>query len=444
MTPTDPTDPTNHRFPRRVDNAGRALLDAAGARWFLLADTAWELFHRLDDAETDSYLRTRRRQGFNAVQAVVLAELDGLREPAVVGGVPFENLDPDRPRAAFFDRVAAVVKTMNALGLLAVLLPTWGDKVNQKHGDGPEVLGPENAFRYGRFLGERLHGREVLWTIGGDRSVDTPRQLLAWRALAEGIVASGHPGLLTFHPDGGRSSSAYVRDEAWLDLHSVQTGHTGRDAPIEENLRRDLAMFPPRPVWNSEPCYEAHPVMRADRGWRPRGATFKEADVRDAAYRSVFSGACGHAYGCHAVWQMHDPERERMNEPVNFPAAAWHRQLELPGANQMRHLAAWMASEPDWEPDPDPTADGSGPGGSDDPGLPTLRTARGSRLGVYALAALPPSYLKPWLERAAQRVPGAACSWFDPRTGGDTPADPTDPTRPPDAALDWVFDVRAR
>lgn len=42
--------------------------------YFYLGDTAWELFHRLDDAEAEMYLRNRAAKGFTSVMAVVLAE----------------------------------------------------------------------------------------------------------------------------------------------------------------------------------------------------------------------------------------------------------------------------------------------------------------------------------------------------------------------------------
>ena len=53
-----------------------------GEPFFWLADTAWELFHRYTPADAARYLETRAAQGFTVVQAVLLAEEDGLRVPA--------------------------------------------------------------------------------------------------------------------------------------------------------------------------------------------------------------------------------------------------------------------------------------------------------------------------------------------------------------------------
>ena len=49
-----------------------------GKPFFWMGDTAWELFHRLNKEEADRYLKRRSEQGFTVVQAVVLAEMDGL------------------------------------------------------------------------------------------------------------------------------------------------------------------------------------------------------------------------------------------------------------------------------------------------------------------------------------------------------------------------------
>src|SRR5664279_2197427 len=49
-----------------------------GTPFFYLGDTGWELFHRLNKEETEKYLENRRSKGFTVIQAVALAELDGL------------------------------------------------------------------------------------------------------------------------------------------------------------------------------------------------------------------------------------------------------------------------------------------------------------------------------------------------------------------------------
>ena len=65
----------------KVSENNRFLIHEDGTPFFYLGDTGWELFHRLNKEETEKYLENRRAKGFTVIQAVVLAELDGLKHP---------------------------------------------------------------------------------------------------------------------------------------------------------------------------------------------------------------------------------------------------------------------------------------------------------------------------------------------------------------------------
>ena len=77
--------------------------------------------------------------------------------------------------------------------------------------------------------------------------------------------------------------------------------------------------------------------------WRPAElGYFDPLDVRQAAYRAVFAGACGHTYGCHPVWQFLDAGRT----PIGFARRNWREALDLPAAGQMGHLRRLIESRP--------------------------------------------------------------------------------------------------
>ena len=82
--------------------------------------------------EADSYLEKRAEQGFNVIQAVALAELDGLNTPNPYGHVPLKDNDPAQPNEAYFEHVDYIIRKADELGLYIALLPTWGDKLNTK------------------------------------------------------------------------------------------------------------------------------------------------------------------------------------------------------------------------------------------------------------------------------------------------------------------------
>ena len=64
--------------------------------------------------------------------------------------------------------------------------------------------------------------------------------------------------------------------------------------------REDYDRTPAKPVIDGEPIYEDHPVS-----FKPDNLGHSTAaDVRRPLYWDLFSGACGHTYGHHSVWQM--------------------------------------------------------------------------------------------------------------------------------------------
>src|SRR3954447_14035267 len=78
----------------KVSENKHFLVTENGAPFFWLGDTAWELFHRLDREEATLYLENRAKLGFNVVQAVAIAELDGHSKPNAYGFLPLTDLDP--------------------------------------------------------------------------------------------------------------------------------------------------------------------------------------------------------------------------------------------------------------------------------------------------------------------------------------------------------------
>lgn len=277
---------------------GRFLVTASGKPFFWMADTAWELFHRLNKQEIEAYLANRAEKSFTVIQAVILAEFDGLTAPNIYGDLPLVDQNPSRPNETYFRLVDWVVKTAASYGLYIGLLPTWGDKVAKgMFGAGPVILNPENARIYGRWLGERYReDNNILSILGGDRPVEhggmDDRSI--YRALAEGIEqGTGGQAFMTFHPHGGYSSSFWLHKEPWLDMNMMQSGHSvGHDTPTWEMIAADYARDPAKPVLDGEPNYEDHPVSPWP-VWDPANGYFRDHDVRKQAYRSCWRAAAG-------------------------------------------------------------------------------------------------------------------------------------------------------
>ncbi len=438
--------PAASALPRlRVSENRRFLVHEDGRPFFYLGDTAWELFHRLNREEAERYLQDRARKGFTVVQAVALAELDGLTDPNPYGHLPLLDDDPARPDVKegpandFWDHVDFVVERANALGLYVGFLPTWGDKWNKKWGKGPEILTAANAAVYGEWLGRRYRDHGVIWILGGDRPVETEDHKEILRAMARGLrKGDGGAHLMTFHPTGGSGSSGPFHDEDWLDFNMRQNGHVAEFTGRYDATRADYDRQPVKPVIDGEPIYEDHPV------------SFKavelghsiSADVRRALYWNLFTGACGHTYGHHSVWQMWAPPRN----PVNNPLLPWFEAIDQPGARQMQHARRLLESRPVLTRVPDDTVVVEGRVPTAMPGAGRYRfVATRDSEGRYAMVYAPVG--RPFTVRmAAIRGPRVKAWWFDPREGKATPIGAfasegerefTPPA--PGEPLDWVL-----
>jgi hypothetical protein len=399
--------PAGGKLPRlKVSDNQRFLVTDDGKPFFYLGDTAWELFHRLNREEAGHYLTDRAAKGFTVIQAVVLAELDGLKDPNPYGHVPLPNNDPTRPDEDYFKHVDWIVDKANELGLYVGMLPTWGDKVGpagRSNYAGPELFTVDNAAAYGEWLGRRYKDKGIIWVLGGDRDVDSPKRADVWRAMARGLKkGDGGRNLATFHPRGGQTSSTHFHDDDWLDFNMLQTGHDV-DRPVWEGIGKDYARAPTKPVFDGEPLYEDHPIgfNAAQRGYS------NAADIRRTAYRSVFAGGHGYTYGNHSVWQMYAPNRR----PINGPIKTWQEALDAPGAGQVRHLRALIESRPFLTriPDQSVVASDASAGGKR---VQATRDEKGRYAFVHTAAGRPVTVRLDKLSGNAVKA-----WWYDPRTG---------------------------
>ena len=309
--------------------------------FFYLGDTAWELFHRLTREEADAYLEDRASKGFTVIQGVVLAELDGLRTPNAYGELPLIDLNPTKPNPRYFQQVDYVVDKAASLGMFIGMLPTWGDKWNLKWGTGPVIFNPDNAYAYGLFLGQRYKDKPVIWILGGDRNPEKAEHYDIIRAMAKGLAdGDGGNHLMTYHPSGGVSSSQFFHKDNWLSFDLFQSSHGGRDLPNYEFTLADRELTPVKPTMDGEARYEDHPVKYepAQYGW------FDDFDTRQAGYWSMMSGACGHTYGNHNIWQMWQAGRK----PVSWARTNWRQALNAPGSFQAGYMKKLFEKYP-WQ-----------------------------------------------------------------------------------------------
>jgi hypothetical protein len=396
----------------RVSDDHRFLLQENGQPFFYLADTAWEIFHRLTRQEAAAYLRFRAKQGFTVAQAVALAEFDGLTEPNAYGKLPLVDKDPTKPALTqgynYWDHVAYVIDEANRNDMYIGLLPTWASWVVKNPRKDESVFTAATAQTYGEFLGRRFGKKGVIWILGGDRRADGVEDV--WRAMAKGI-AIGVAGkedysavLMSYHPNGSATSSTWFHKDEWLDLNMQQTGHVLAETEPWKKIVADYALTPPKPVIDAESLYEDHPLAFQSK----KNGYSLDAHVRQRAYWNLFSGSIGQTYGNHAVWQFYAPGRT----PVNGPLMYWTEAIHRPGANEMRFVRELIESRPVLSRVPDQSLVTDALTGADH-----IAATRGDGYAfIYDAQGRP--FTVNLGKISGERV---KCWWFNPRSGDTSP-----------------------
>ena len=148
--------------PLRISENHRFLESGNNDPFFWLGDTGWLLFMKLNREETENYLETRRIQGFNVIQVMVLHSVGAVNvygDTALVSGdvarpVTTVGGDPADPHQYdYWDHVDWVVGEAGKRGLYMALVPVWGSNVRAGNvtSDQAEGYGEWIASRYKNF-----------------------------------------------------------------------------------------------------------------------------------------------------------------------------------------------------------------------------------------------------------------------------------------------------
>jgi hypothetical protein len=202
------------------------------------------------------------------------------------------------------------------------MLPTWGYYVNDVH-----TFNTENAFAYGKWLGERYREQpNIIWVNGGDRNPTS--YLDVYRALAHGLrTGDGGAHLITYHPCGWTHSSQWFHDDDWLDFNMIQTWTEW--AKVYPAVAYDTFLQPTKPVVLAEGAYENGPEY-------PQGP-ITPLVVRRQAWWAFLAGGYS-TYGQDQMWRM-EPD--------------WTGTFDTPGALSMSQYKAITSERPWWRRVPD-------------------------------------------------------------------------------------------
>ncbi len=386
----------------------RSLQYENGVPFFWLGDTAWEIIGKLTPAEMRFYLDDRAAKGFNVIQVMNLSDHDiavGDRN----GERPFHG-DPLRPNEKYYVGLDSLVAMARSRKLVIALVVAWGEYDVSPGANGTPLFDSLTAYSYGKWIGTRYKSAQnIVWIMGGDRPPykDNIDRRPVWRAMAKGIKESaGDQSLITYHPNGERSSSQWLHNEPWLSFNMIQSSHGRKDSPTWDMVHTDWSKEPAKPTLDSEPNYEDHPINPWP-VWKVEYGYFRDHDVRKQLYRSVFAGGAGVTYGHHAIWQF----MSERDEVINFADRGWLNAMQRPGATQAGYVRKLMESRPLIGRTPDNSIIVAGQGEKGER-VEAFRGKDNSYCMVYS-----PVAKELTLNTTFFKSPTLTVWWFDPATG---------------------------
>ncbi|HEY6505373.1 MAG TPA: glycoside hydrolase family 140 protein [Chitinophagaceae bacterium] len=330
----------------KVSSNGRFFQTGDGKPFFWLGDTGWLLFVKCNREDAVHYLETRKQQGFNVVQVMVLHDMNNTKN--VYGDSALINEDVSQPNVTpgsdyknetaydYWDHVDFIVNEAAKRGIYMAMVPVWGSNVK-----GGKV-NVQQAEAYAKFLATRYKSRSnIIWLNGGD--VKGTDGMEVWKIIGTSIKKNDAKHLMTYHPRGRTSSSDWFHNEAWLDFNMFQSGHKNYAQDTSSNetnhygednwkyVNMDYKLKPVKPTLDGEPSYENIPHGLHD----SLQLRWKGADLRRYAYWNVFAGGAGFTYGENAVMQFNKMGDWTANYGVT---SGWKETIKAEGATQMIHL----------------------------------------------------------------------------------------------------------
>jgi hypothetical protein len=326
----------------------RYFQTADGRPFFWLGDTGWLLFTKCTREETIQYLETRKQQGFNVVQVMLLHTLSAVN---LYGDSALTNHNIAQPRTKagagdhdYWCHIDFVIEEAAKRGIYLALVPVWGSNVKEGK------VSAAQAGIYAKFLATR-YGKynNIIWLNGGD--IKGSDNLEVWNSIGTTIKKYDQQHLLGFHPRGRTSSSEWFQQSDWLDFNMFQSGHKdySQDTVANEKhhfgednwkfVREDYARTPLKPTMDGEPSYENIPHGLHD----SLAKRWTDDDIRRYAYWSVFAGGAGFTYGENAVMQFNRIGDKTANYGVN---KNWTETIHAPGAEQLKYLKQLILSKP--------------------------------------------------------------------------------------------------
>jgi len=328
------------------------------------------VFSYISKAQAEIYLDNRKAHGINTI--LCYAAPFYIDRANAEGNLPFLNNNISTPNDAYFESVDWVINKAAEKDMQVIIDPC--ELANYTDSTKNYGLNVENARLFGEYMGNRYKNyRNIMWFVGGD-SAPSDTQIQISNAMAEGIREYDINHIMSYHPNGGHSSSEFFNEQFWLKYNMVQSYNPNSLSPYILLLDDYNLVNPIRPSILIEPCYED-------------GGSNSTFHVRRAIAWSVFSGSFGVTYGNQIVYNF----AVNTNLPYQYGrdlSSYWTPYLDRPALLHISNLVGLIKSR-NWSmlvPDQDHEVITVGYGNYGDT---TYATAEIASDGSFAMAFLP-------------------------------------------------------
>ncbi len=344
-------------FGKKLLIQNRHLYWENGEPFFLLADTQWYgLTNRCSPDDFKKILQDRKQKGFTAIQLVIGTppETTIFDENAKSTNGEFIFNKDFSINSKYFDDIDEKIRLVIEHKLVPILYGSWGHYIDQTGPEPMKQMWSEIVRRYSdlpviyslcgeadlqlpstqisllkRVLNKLPHIKRMAKKAGSFiQTSANPSRLEKWQQVGnhlKQINTKGHP--ITVHLQSAKLSSEVFTDPSFISLEGFQSGHSMEGFATMKRLF-EKTKEERKTVINLEPLYEG---------------ILDQFDTRlqnYAFYTSVFSGACGHGYGAHGLWQMAAGD----NFMKHWGNSSWKKALGYPGGKAIGAAKTFFTS----------------------------------------------------------------------------------------------------
>jgi hypothetical protein len=317
-------------YPLKASANGRYLTDSSGVPFLMMGDSPQSMIANISAQQMFGYMQNRQALGFNSILVDALCatytggngngtSYDG-KAPFTSGTDP-SNYDLSTPNPAYFAELDALIRLAGTYHFAVLLDPIetggWLGTL--------ENNGPQKAFNYGAYLGNRYRGfTNIVWHSGNDfQSWRDPSDNNLVHQVMLGIASADPNHLQTIELDYLFSYSN--EDTTLSDVLTLDACYTYFET--YDCFVQAYASRPVLPLFLTEANYEYENNTGALPG--PAGPYV----LREEEYWTLTSGGAGQLYGSHYTWL--------------FPPG-WQSTLNSPGALEIKYVNSLFATLP-WQ-----------------------------------------------------------------------------------------------